>query len=192
MSDNMEKYPTTQQLENEIKRVKHSREYRRIIRNTLSSLLVVAAAAVIISMLFLPVLRITGTSMEPTLKSDQLVMCRKRSNFERRDIIAFYYNNQILVKRVIAVSGDMVEIKTDGTVYVNSSKIDEPYVEEKSLGECNIDMPYEVPEQKVFVMGDNRATSVDSRSTTIGCISEEAVIGKVVFRVWPFKSIKKL
>ena len=130
--------------------------------------------------------------MEPTLKSDQLVMCRKRSNFERGDIIAFYYNNKILVKRVIAVSGDMVEIKTDGTVYVNSSKIDEPYVEEKSLGECNIDMPYEVPEQKVFVMGDNRATSVDSRSTTIGCISEEAVIGKVVFRVWPFKSIKKL
>ena len=189
---NKEKYPTTKQLEDEIKRVRHSREYRRIIRNTLFSLLVVASVAVIISMLFLPVLRITGTSMEPALKSDELVLCRKRSSFKRGDIIAFYYNNKILVKRVIALSGDKVEISKDGSVYVNGEEIDEPYVSEKSLGECNIEMPYEVPEQKVFVMGDNRITSIDSRSTTIGCSSEEYIIGKVIFRAYPFNSIGKL
>ena len=182
---NSENFPTAEQFGNELKRVNHGREYRRIIRNILFSLLTVASAAVLISMLFLPVLRITGTSMEPTLQSDQLVMCRKRSHFEKGDIIAFYYNNKILVKRVIAVGGDKVEIKNDGTVYVNGKQIEEPYIKEKALGECNIKMPYEVPEQKVFVMGDNRAT-------TVGCISEEYIIGKVLFRVWPLKSISKL
>ena len=130
--------------------------------------------------------------MEPALKSDELVLCRKRSSFKRGDIIAFYYNNKILVKRVIALSGDKVEISKDGSVYVNGEEIDEPYVSEKSLGECNIEMPYEVPEQKVFVMGDNRITSIDSRSTTIGCSSEEYIIGKVIFRAYPFNSIGKL
>lgn len=186
------KLPTAEQLESEVKRLRHRREYFRIFRNTISSLIVVAAVAVLISMLVLPVLRVTGTSMTPTMQNDQLVMCRKNSDFKKGDIIAFYYNNKILLKRVIGLSGDIISIKEDGTVYVNDVKIDEPYLLDKALGECDIEMPYQVPEQRVFVMGDHRSTSVDSRSSLVGCVSEEAIIGKVVFRLWPFGQIGKI
>ncbi|MGN0593747.1 MAG: signal peptidase I [Hominimerdicola sp.] len=184
--------PTTEQLESELKRLKHRREYFRILRNTISSLIVVAAVAVLLSMLLLPVLRVTGSSMTPSLQNDELVMCNKHSDINRGDIIAFYYNNKILLKRVIGVSGDEIEVKEDGTVYINGEELDEPYLEEKTLGECDIEMPYQVPEQKVFVMGDHRSTSIDSRSSVVGCVSEEAIIGKVIFRLWPFKEIGKI
>lgn len=151
-----------------------------------------AALAVIISMLFLPVLRVTGTSMTPTLANDELVVCKRRGDFKQGDIVAFYYNNKILLKRVIAVSGDTVDIKDDGTVYVNGKKLDEPYVKDKAFGECNISLPYQVPDQRIFVMGDHRSTSIDSRSTAIGCVSEEAVVGKVVMRIMPLKKLKFL
>lgn len=184
--------PTAEQLEQELKRVKNRDEYFRLLRSTLASLIVVAAAAVLISMLFLPILRVTGYSMTPTLENDELVMCRKTGDFERGDIIAFYYNNKILLKRVIGVSGDVIDIAGDGTVSVNGEKIDEPYVSDLSLGECDIKLPYQVPDERVFVMGDHRSVSIDSRSKTIGCIAEEAVVGKVVFRITPFKRIGKL
>ncbi|MDO4945172.1 MAG: signal peptidase I [Ruminococcus sp.] len=181
--------PQTEQLEAEVKRIKSRREYLRILRSTVSSLIVVAAAAVLISMLFLPVLRVTGTSMTPTLQNNELVVCKKRGSFEKGDVIAFYYNNKILLKRVIGVAGDVIDIKDDGTVLVNGEEIDEPYVDEKALGECDIKLPYQVPDERVFVMGDHRSTSIDSRTKRVGCVSEEAVVGKVVFRVSPFKKL---
>ena len=178
-----------QTLERVVKKHHERREYLRILRSTVASLLVVAAAAVIISMLFLPVLRVTGTSMTPTLHDDELVVCRKRGSFQKGDIVAFYYNNKILLKRVIATAGDVVDIKEDGTVIVNGKTLNEPYVDGKALGECDIELPYQVPDERIFVMGDHRSTSVDSRTKRIGCIAEEAVLGKVSLRIYPFKRI---
>ena len=184
--------PTAVQLEAELKRAKYRREYGKLLRNTISSLIVVAAIAVLVSMLFLPVLRVTGTSMTPTLQNDELVVCRKRGTFQSGDIIAFYFNNKILLKRVIGVAGDIIDIDNSGTVYVNGEALEEPYLNEKALGECDIELPYQVPDERVFVMGDHRSTSVDSRSTAVGCVAEEAVVGKVILRVWPVKQFEVL
>ncbi|MBQ8687037.1 MAG: signal peptidase I [Ruminococcus sp.] len=181
--------PTAEQLDGEIKRVRHRKEYIRVLRSTISSLIVVAAIAVLVSLLFLPVLRVTGTSMAPTFQNDELVICRKYGEFKQGDVIAFYLNNKILLKRVIGVSGDVIDMDSDGTVYVNGEAIDEPYLSEKSFGECDLDLPYQVPDQRVFVMGDHRATSVDSRSTAVGCIANEAIVGEVMLRIWPFEQI---
>lgn len=186
---NMKDLPTAQQFSDELKRIKYKKEYRRMLSNTISSLLVVAAIAVLISMLFLPVLRVTGSSMTPTFVNDELVICNKRSNFKSGDVVAFYYNNKILLKRVIGVAGDVIDIKEDGTVYLNGEALDEPYVSELALGECDINLPYQVPDNRIFVMGDHRSVSVDSRSTTVGCIADEYIIGKVILRIWPFESI---
>ena len=184
--------PTAVPLEAELKRAKYQRGYRKLLRNTISSLIVVAAIAVLVSMLFLPVLRVTGTSMTPTLQNDELVVCRKRGTFQSGDIIAFYFNNKILLKRVIGVAGDIIDIDDSGTVYVNGEALEEPYLNEKALGECDIELPYQVPDERVFVMGDHRSTSVDSRSTAVGCVAEEAVVGKVILRVWPVKQFEVL
>lgn len=184
--------PTAVQMEAELKRVKYRREYGKLLRNTISSLIVVAAIAVLVSMLFLPVLRVTGTSMTPTLQNDELVVCRKRGTFQSGDIIAFYFNNKILLKRVIGVAGDIIDIDDSGTVYVNGEALEEPYLNEKALGECDIELPYQVPDERIFVMGDHRSTSVDSRSTAVGCVAEEAVVGKVILRVWPVKQFEVL
>lgn len=181
--------PTAEQLSAELKRVKYKKRFRKTILNTFYSLVVVAAVAVLISMLFLPVLRVTGTSMTPTLQNDELVICSKRSGFESGDIVAFYYNNKILLKRVIGTSGDYIDIKEDGTVYVNGELLNEPYVDEKALGECDIDFPYQVPENRIFVMGDHRSTSIDSRTAMVGCIADEFIIGRVIFRLWPWERI---
>ncbi len=181
--------PTAQQLAQEMKRIRYNKNFRKMIMNTIGSLLVVAAIAVLISMLFLPVLRVTGTSMTPTMQNDELVICNKRGNFKSGDIVAFYYNNKILLKRVIGLPGDWIDIKEDGTVYVNGEVLDEPYVSELAFGECDISLPYQVPDNRIFVMGDHRETSVDSRSTTVGCIADEYIIGKVFFRLWPWEVI---
>jgi signal peptidase I len=185
----IENLPSAEQLETELKQIKYRKDFRRILKSTISSLLVVAAVAVLISMLFLPVLRVTGSSMTPTMQNDELIICSKRSNFKKGDIVAFYYNNKILLKRVIGVAGDYINITEDGTVYVNEIKLDEPYVSELALGTCDIEMPYQVPDNRIFVMGDHRSVSIDSRSSTVGCIADEYVIGKVIFRIWPFESI---
>lgn len=182
----------TQALETEIKRVRYRKKYWQILCSTIGTLLVVAAIAVLVSTLALPVLSIHGTSMQPTLIDDDIVIAARSSNFQTGDLIAFYYNNKILIKRVIATSGQWVDIDEDGNVYVDDAMIDEPYLPEKSYGDCDITLPYQVPESRVFVMGDNRKISVDSRSTMIGCVSEEQIVGKLLFRVWPFPAIGRL
>lgn len=178
--------PTTEQLQTELKRERHKREYRHTLRSTLYILLGVAAAAVLIATLAFPVLQVTGTSMEPTMMNGEIVVAVKNHQFETGNMVAFYYNNKILLKRVIARAGDIVNIDEAGNVTVNDLPLDEPYLAEKSKGNCDITLPYQVPDGKIFVMGDHRATSVDSRSTTIGCIADELIVGKVVLRVWPF------
>lgn len=185
----MDNLPTAEQLDSEVKQVKYHKDFMKVLKNTVSSLIVVASVAVLVAMLLLPVLRVTGSSMSPTLKNDELVICSKKSNFKSGDMVAFYYNNKILLKRVIGIEGDIIDIKEDGTVYVNGTELDESYVNEKSLGICDIKLPYQVPDNRIFVMGDNRSVSVDSRSTTVGCIADEYVIGRVIFRLWPFKNI---
>ena len=182
--------PTAEQYSKELQRIRYRKDYRKMLANTISSLIVVAAIAVLISMLFLPVLRVTGTSMTPTLMNDELVICSKRSNFKSGDVVAFYFNNKILLKRVIGTAGDVIDITEDGFVYVNGEMLDEPYVSEHAFGECDIELPYQVPENRIFVMGDHRATSVDSRSSTIVCIADEYIIGRVILRIYPFKNIK--
>lgn len=172
-------------LENELRRTRYRNRWFAALRSTLFSLIVVAAAAVIVAMLVLPVLQITGTSMTDTLQDQNIVVALRGSNYEQGDVIAFYYNNNILIKRVIARTGQWVDISEDGTVYVDNIRLDEPYVTEKALGDCDITLPYQVPDGKVFVMGDHRSTSLDSRSTALGCISEDMVVGRLLIRVWP-------
>lgn len=188
----MDNIPTAEQLNSEVRQIKYRKDFKKILKSTISSLIVVAAIAVLVAMLLLPVLRVTGSSMTPTLENDELVICSKRSNFKSGDIVAFYYNNKILLKRVIGVAGDIIDISDDGTVYVNGTELDEPYVSEKSLGTCDIKLPYQVPDNRVFVMGDHRSVSVDSRSTTVGCIADEYIIGRVILRLWPFENIGTL
>ncbi len=184
--------PETEEIRKAYERVSYLDRLRKSIVSTTNILIVVAALAVLTAMLLLPVLRIYGHSMNNTLESGELVVTIKGAKFKTGDIIAFYYNNNILVKRVIANAGEWVDIDQDGTVYVNKQEIKEPYLKEKALGEPNIDLPYQVPEDRVFVMGDNRAVSIDSRSKSMGCVSSEQIVGKVVFRVWPFNRLGKL
>ncbi len=178
--------PTTAQLEEEVKRVRYRYRYHSVLRSTIYMLITVAAMAVLVATLWLPVLRIYGSSMTPTLQDGEIICTVKTSNFEPGDIISFYYNNKILVKRVIARPGEWVNIDEDGAVSVNGTVLEEPYLVEKALGDTDIELPYQVPDGKIFVMGDHRSTSVDSRNTAVGCVAQEQVVGKIVFRVWPF------
>ncbi len=184
-SNNNPHYPTLEQMESEIARRKYIKKYSKALRGTIYSLLVVAAIAILIATLVMPVLQITGASMSPTLIDGQFVLAVKNDEFESGDITAFYYNNRILIKRVIAQPGEWVDIDLEGNVYINGVLLDEPYLKEKALGECNIELPYQVPDGKVFVMGDDRAVSLDSRTVAVGPVSKEQVLGKVIFRVWP-------
>ena len=177
---------TSKDIESELNRVKYKEKYGRTLRSTVYTLITVSAIAILVATLFLPILQIYGTSMAPTLQDGDIVLTVKTSKFETGDVIAFYYNNKILVKRVIATSGDWVNMDEDGDVTVNGNVLYEPYIVDKSVGECNIDFPYQVPEERLFVMGDHRSVSIDSRSTTIGCISQEQIVGKLEFRLWPF------
>lgn len=186
MTDDYDRYSDElgiKELRQELRRVKYNNKFAATLFNTVGTLVVVAAAAILVANLWLPILKVTGTSMSPTLQEGQVLMASKGHDFKTGDVIAFYYNNKILVKRVIAMPGDWVNISEDGTVYVNDIAIDEPYLNEKALGDCNIELPYQVPESKIFVMGDNRSVSLDSRNTAIGCVSEEQVVGRIAFAI---------
>ena len=184
--------PDTESIREAYEKVSYADKLKKSIISTTNILIVVAAVAILVAMLFLPVLRIYGESMNATLNSGELVVSVKGSSFKTGDIIAFYYNNNILVKRVIANPGDWVDIDLDGNVFVNQQQIDEPYLEEKSFGEPDIDFPYQVPDDRVFVLGDNRDVSIDSRYKSVGCVSSEQIVGKIVFRVWPLTRIGPL
>ena len=180
--------PSSEEIQRELKRERKQIRFRRIITNTLHTLIVVAAVAVLITSLILPVLQISGTSMEPTLSNGDIVVLLKTSSLERGDLCGFSYSNKILIKRVIALPGDILMIDEDGNVFLNGEMLDEPYITEKGLGECDIEFPFTVPENTYFLMGDHRSTSVDSRSSVIGCIAHEQIVGKLFLKVWPLEN----
>lgn len=177
--------PSLEEVSEELARVRSGRKYRKTLRSTVYVLVTVAAFAVLVATLWMPVLEVYGTSMSPSLNEGELVASVKSGKFDTGDVIAFYYNNKILVKRVIAGPGDWVDIQDDGTVLVNGTVLDEPYVEELAFGDTDIDLPYQVPEGRWFVMGDHRSVSVDSRSKAVGPVASEQVVGRLVYRLWP-------
>ena len=182
--------PTKEQVEKERKLYRWKKAYMKALSGTIQVLTMVAAVAALIATLVLPVLQIEGTSMEPTLKNGDIVLLNKTTAFDRGDICGFAWNNKILIKRVIGIPGDWIEIDTDGTVYRNGEKLEEPYAEQISFGECDLEFPYQVPQQQYFVLGDMRESSIDSRNTLVGCVSTEQIIGKIFFRIWPFSRIR--
>lgn len=177
--------PSLTEIQKERKRIRRGTYYRQALRGTVSVLLVVAAVAVLITTLFLPILQISGDSMSPTLEHDEIVVLLKTKNFERGDLVGFYYQGKILLKRVIGLPEDEIAIDADGNVYVNGELLEEPYVTDLGLGDCDLEFPYQVPGTNYFVLGDRRSNSVDSRNSVIGSISREDIIGKVFIRVWP-------
>ena len=181
--------PSVSELETELRRVRYQRRYNTVLKSTVYTLITVAAVAVLVATLWLPVLQIYGSSMTPTLHDGEIVFSVKSKTMEQGDVIAFYYNNKILIKRVIANPGDWVNITQKGTVYVNDKLLDEPYLTEKAFGDADIELPYQVPDGKIFVMGDHRATSADSRHLAVGCVTQEQIVGKIIFRVWPLDQI---
>ena len=184
--------PAIDQLEGELRRERYKRRYSAVLKSTVYTLITVAAIAVLVATLWMPVLQIYGNSMTPTLTEGDIVLTVKNSDFNQGDIIAFYYGNKLLVKRFIAGPGSWVNIDDDGNVYVDGQLIDEPYVDEKALGDTNIELPYQVPDERWFVLGDHRATSVDSRNSTVGCVSDEQIVGQIVYRVWPLPLFGKM
>ena len=187
--DGLEAASMLSALENELKNEKQKKQRAATTRKTVFTLVTVAAVAVLVAILWMPVLRIYGSSMTPTMYEGDVVLSVKAQNLRPGDIIAFYYNNEILVKRLIGVAGDWIDIDQEGNVYLNGVLLDEPYVREKAFGECNIRLPYQVPENRIFVLGDHRSVSIDSRNTSVGCVADEQIVGKITFRLWPFAYI---
>lgn len=182
--------PTKNQVETERKRYRRQRAYNKALRGTVYVLTIVAAVAVLIATLILPVLQIEGTSMEPTLSNGDVVLLAKTPRFDHGDLCGFTWNNKLLIKRVIGLPGDWIEMDTDGNIYLNGEKLDEPYVQQKAFGECDLEFPFQVPAEQYFVVGDMRENSIDSRNTLIGCVTKDQIVGKVFFRAWPFKEIR--
>ena len=190
MKKGLKSLPTKKQIETERKRYRRQKAYNKALSGTIYVLTIVAAVAVLIATLILPVLQIEGTSMEPTLTNGNIVLLTKTTNFNRGELCGFSWNNKLLIKRVIGTPGDWIEIDTDGTVYLNGEKLDEPYADQLAIGECDLEFPFQVPQEQYFVLGDMRESSIDSRNTLIGCVEKEQIVGRVFFRIWPFKAIR--
>ena len=182
--------PAVDDLQKELKRERYKRRFRKLLKSTVNALIVVAAVAALVATLILPVLQIAGTSMEPSLNDGDIVLLVKKKDLQTGDLCAFYYSNKILIKRVIATPGDYIWIESDGTVFLNGNPLDEPYVSQKALGECDVEFPYQVPENNYFVMGDKRETSIDSRNSVIGCIAEDQIAGKIFCKFWPLSKFE--
>lgn len=181
--------PELNEWEEELARLKYQSRYANVLKSTIYTLVVVAAFAVLVATLWMPVLQIYGNSMTPTLEEGQIVISLKESKFNKGDLVAFYIGNKLLVKRVIGGPADIIDIKDDGTVFVNDVELEEPYISDKALGDCDLQFPYQVPESRYFLMGDHRSTSVDSRNSAVGCIADEQIVGRIVFCAWPIKDM---
>ena len=182
-------FPTSEQIETAILKTKYSQKYKKVLKSTLSSLIVVAAIAVLIATLMLPVLQIQGSSMEPTLNDEEIVVLIKTTRLKRGQLCCFSYQNKLLIKRIIGVPGDTVHINEEGYVFVNEEPLDEPYILDRALGECDVEFPMHVTENHYFILGDHRSTSIDSRSSAVGLVDTEQVVGKIFFRIWPFEAM---
>ena len=180
--------PTTDAVEKELRREQYKQLYKKTLKSTVFALLTAAAAAILVATLWLPVLQIFGSSMTPTLQEGEIVVSVKANTMSPGDVVAFYYGNKVLIKRYIAGPGSWVDIKEDGTIYVDEQPLDEPYIVNKAFGICDLELPYQVPEETYFLVGDERETSVDSRHSSVGCISKEEIVGKIIYRVWPFEA----
>ena len=180
--------PSTEEVKAERERLAYRSRYTRVLRSTIYALVVVAAVAVLLATLFLPVLQVSGDSMNPTLQDKDVIVLVKSGSLKTGDLCGFYWKNKLLLKRVIGLPGDIISLDENGVVTVNGTVLDEPYVDELALGECDIKFPYQVPENRYFVLGDHRATSIDSRSSVIGCVEKNQIVGKVFIRVWPLSS----
>ena len=186
---NYTEFPTVSQIESAISKEKYSKKYKKVLKSTFSSLIVVAAIAVLIATLILPVLQIQGSSMEPTLNNDEIVILLKTSRLERGQLCCFSYQNKLLIKRIIGVPGDNITIDQEGYVYVNGHVLDEPYILDRALGECDASFPVNVKDNHYFILGDHRSTSIDSRSSVVGLVSGDQIVGRIFYRIWPFNSI---
>ena len=181
-------FPTAEQIETAILKEKYTRKYKKVLKSTMSSLIVVAAIAVLIATLALPVLQIQGSSMEPTLNDEEIVVLLKTSRLKRGELCCFSYQNKLLIKRVIGVPGDRISMDQEGYVYLNGEKIDEPYILDRALGECDITFPVNIHDNHYFILGDHRSTSIDSRSSVVGLVTDEQIVGRIFFKIWPFSS----
>lgn len=177
--------PSPEQVSRAYQQDQYRKRYKRAFISTLSVLAVIAAVAVLVSTLFLPVIQVSGNSMEPTLSDGDVLVLLKSKSYERSQLCCISWQNKMLLKRIIGLPGDVVSIDTEGNVTVNGVLLDEPYVSDKTLGECDVTFPCQVPEGKVFVLGDHRSTSIDSRSSEIGCVDQDQIVGFVLFQVWP-------
>ena len=182
-------FPSSQEVEQELRRENYKRRYRKTLISTVFALVTAAAAAVLAATLWLPVLQIFGSSMTPTLREGEIVLSVKAGELEPGDIVAFYYGNKVLVKRYIAGPGTWVDIREDGTIFLNDTELEEPYLSEKALGICDLELPYQVPEGAYFLVGDHRESSVDSRHSSVGCVAKDQMVGKIIFRVWPLENL---